>query len=77
MLISLIYRMLGYWARLLSQNNDRLSKTMYNLLYSKYLMNEYNSKWLLFIKHTLDSLGFGNVLCRKKLVARNSETQTF
>ena len=64
-------RMLGYWAKLLSQNNDRLSKIMYNLMYSKYLMNDYNSKWLLFIKHTLDSLGYGNVFMFQNTFSKN------
>ena len=44
---------------------------MYNLMYSKYLMNDYNSKWLLFIKHTLDSLGYGNVFMFQNTFSKN------
>ena len=53
--------MLGYWAKLLSQKDDKLSKVFYNLLYNKYSLNEFNSKWLLHIKHTLDSSGYSNL----------------
>ena len=41
--------MLGYWNRFLSQNDSKLSKIMYNLLYNSHILNEFNSKWLLHV----------------------------
>ena len=34
-------------------------------------MNDYNSKWLLSIKHTLDSLGYGNVFMFQNTFSKN------
>ena len=64
-------RMLGYWNRLLSQNDVKLSKIMYNLLYNSQTLNEFNSKWLLHVKHTFDSLGYSNIFMSQNPLNKN------
>ena len=70
-------RMLGYWAKLLSQKDDKLSKVFYNLLYNKYSLNEFNSKWLLHIKHTLDSSGYSNLFMTQKWLNESLKLRLF
>jgi len=53
-------RVLNFWTKLL-MNQTKLSGIMYNLLYSMYSSENYNSKWLLFVKSVLDETGLSLV----------------
>ena len=68
--------MLGYWNRLLSQNDVKLSKIIYNLLYNSQTLNEFNSKWLLHVKHTFDSLGYSNIFMSQNPINKNWLNET-
>ena len=50
-------RMIGYWARLIVGKETKLSKIVYDCLYSLFNKGIYVSKWLKCIKDTLDKCG--------------------
>ena len=54
-------RMLGYWARIVTGNQNKLSFVMYRLLRSVHGHNGFESKWLSHVKTLLDHRGFSNL----------------
>ena len=45
-------RMIGFWKRLVCGKRDKISCTMYNLMYKIYTRNLYFSKWLDCVQNT-------------------------
>ena len=54
-------RMANYWAKLCTGNDVKLSSVLYKLIYTKTLLNNFKSTWLLCVKQILDECGNSNV----------------
>ena len=53
--------MIGFWAKMMLCQENKLCKTMYMYLYNCYIRGEINNKWLVCIKNILDSCGLSFV----------------
>ena len=47
-----------YWARLITSNENKLSKLIYSLIYKLYEKDLFHSTWISSVKNILDSAGF-------------------
>ncbi len=54
-------RALGYWASLLTGSQSKLSCRLYTLLYNLHVHESVSSKWIQYVKTTLDECGFSNI----------------
>ena len=54
-------RMVSFWHRLITGGDHKLSFMMYKLMRCLHEHNIYSAKWILRIKHILDSSGMSNV----------------
>jgi hypothetical protein len=63
-------RMIGFWARIVNGKKEKISRTLYNILYQLDLCDVYHSKWLNCVKDILNKCGFINCW-NDQLVPRN------
>ena len=54
-------RLIGFWLKLISSPDYRISKQMYNLIYRMHQNNTHQSAWLNCIRQILEQNGFGYV----------------
>ena len=52
--------MIGFWQRIINGKKEKISCTLYNMLYKLDKGNVFHSKWLLSVKDTLNECGFAN-----------------
>jgi hypothetical protein len=55
-------RMLGFWARIVNGKKEKISKTLYAILYQLDLCDVYHSKWLNCVKDILNKCVFYKLL---------------
>ena len=53
-------RMIGFWARIVNGKKEKISRTLYDILYQLDLCDVYHSKWLNCVKDILNKCGFIN-----------------
>ena len=60
-------RIINFWAKIVTGNQSKLSAIMYKLIYRLHVEQScnYNSKWINYVKRTLDHAGFSNVWLSK------------
>ena len=51
-------RVLGFWYRLIKSEENKLSCLLYKVLHKMSLQDVYTSKWLEFVRNTLNNCGF-------------------
>ena len=54
-------RMIGFWSKIVTAKESKLSNVFYRLLRKLYETNEYKSDWIHKIKTILDSCGMSNI----------------
>ena len=59
--ITIKYKVIGYWLRLIASKENKLSHIMYKMLLKLYNDNVYKSPWLKFVHSTLDACGLSFV----------------
>ena len=59
--ITITTRIISYWFKLLSSKQTKLNRIIYDVLFYMYVNDIYKSKWLDFVKKTLDNNGFGYI----------------
>lgn len=69
--ITIHTRMIGFGAKMILCQENKLCKTMYMYLYSCYIRDEINIKWLICIKNILDSCGLSFYGTSKILLTSN------
>lgn len=57
----MINSMINYWARMNSGKASKHNVMIYNILLELFKSNLYKSKWVVHIKHILDSCGMSNL----------------
>ena len=53
-------RMIGFWKRVITGKQDKISSVLYRLTLEMHKRNMYHSKWLCFIEKILNSCGFSH-----------------
>ena len=53
-------RMIGFWAGIVNGKKEKISRTLYDILYQLDLCDVYHSKWLNCVKDMLNKCGFIN-----------------
>ena len=51
-------RMLCFWSKLVSDNNNKISSMLYRLLYTMDRENMFSSNWIITVKNLLNNCGF-------------------
>ena len=59
--LSIKTRMVGYWLKLTSLDDDRICKKLYTVLFEMYNNNDYDSNWLNCVRNILQQNGLGNI----------------
>ena len=59
--LSIKIRMVGYWLKLCSAEDNKISKRLYNLLYHFHETNVYDSEWLTHIRDIIQVIGLGHI----------------
>ena len=54
-------RLIGYWARLIEDKENKLSRIMYNCLFNMYNSGVYKSPWISQVKQILDNCGLSYI----------------
>ena len=54
-------RMISYWAKLTSGNENKIVHILYKYTYTQYRNGEFKNPWLAFINRILDRCGFSNI----------------
>ena len=54
------FRVLNFWSKLINSKHDKISHIMYKLMLELHNHNVYHSPWLVFVKESLEQLGFSN-----------------
>ena len=54
-------RMISYWAKLTSGNENKIVHILYKNTYTQYRNGEFKNPWLAFINRILDRCGFSNI----------------
>ena len=53
-------RMIGFWKRVITGKQDKISSVLYRLILDMHMRNTFHSKWLSFIENILNSCGFSH-----------------
>ena len=70
MSVSINARMIGFWERIITGKKEKISRTLYDMLYRLDAGDVYHSKWLIHVKNVLVSCGHMN-LWVDQFLARN------
>ena len=70
--INIKSRAIGYWISFINSPNNKISKTLYNILYNETLLGRTNSKWLNYIKDILTSVGKPHLFYQQQIFNPNS-----
>ena len=60
-------KMILYWARLITNKENKLSKMIYSLIYKLYENDLFHSSWTSSVKNILDSAGFSGIWTNQSL----------
>ena len=53
-------RMLGFWYKMICDNDRKISSTLYKLLYNLHIHDRYSSKWIDKVKCILTECGMSD-----------------
>ena len=53
-------RMIGFWKRVITGKQDKISSVLYRLILEMHMRNTFHSKWLSFVENILNSCGFSH-----------------
>ena len=56
-----------FWAKMITSNENKLSKMIYSLIYKLYEKNLFYSTWISSVKNILDSAGFSGIWTNQSL----------
>lgn len=54
-------RVLCFWFKLVSNGKDKISKIIYECMLKMFELNDFQCKWISYVKNTLDSLGMSYI----------------
>ena len=60
MFVNIKARMVGFWKRIITGKKEKISRTLYEMLYKLDSADVYHSKWLKCIKDVLYECGFAD-----------------
>jgi hypothetical protein len=64
-------RMISYWAKLTSGNENKIVHILYKYPYTQYGNGEFKNPWLAFINKILDTCGFFNIWNEQGIITVN------
>ena len=59
--VTIKVRLVSYWLNIVSADENKISKLMYNLMYNMHQNDTYQSDWLNCVRNILEVNGFGYI----------------